>query len=520
MKSAKTTQQVTVNAVTAEMPSHFSSRPFHTTQDEQEENKKENKTGLPNRLKTGIENLSGISLDEVKVHYNSDKPSQLQAHAYAQGSDIHLGSGQEKHLPHEAWHVVQQKQGRVKPTLQMKGGVKVNDDQGLEREADVMGAKALNQKHGDGQKNKKSKTGKFSIQRKTKRKGDDQRERSMQQREKDQQAKSKNKVTNKIIQQKSDEKTKPSSYNSENQVHRQVDDYLQRTYPHIAFGQEKYPTGESWSVVQPIVFNPQETVAQRKLFSSLSDAGIVQRCISPSDIGKGKEPGDRLSEFITYAEKMMEKAEDKGFEAIEKELQSEAEQWYGEIYEKFSKIIEFVRQIQGLKKDEEITSGLEILQDYLQEANEAYQDLKKADSSKKNLPSGHKEKGEEKEEDKDVGTLESIVNDLPDRSQFPKIKGRQELSKVNKTKIANICESMKALKGRLMVSDNNATLDWMGFFNNLLEYLKNLSREDPEQYVALISLGVIREIKEMTTMFDRGEMCNEELPNNILKHIQ
>ncbi len=57
-------------------------------------------------------------------------------------ADIHLGAGQEKHLPHEAWHVVQQKQGRVKPTMQMKGGVLVNDEMGLEKEADVMGQKA------------------------------------------------------------------------------------------------------------------------------------------------------------------------------------------------------------------------------------------------------------------------------------------------------------------------------------------------------------------------------------------
>lgn len=102
----------------------------------------ENKTGLPDTLKTGIENLSGQSMDDVKVHFNSDKPAQLQAHAYAQGTDIHLGPGQEKHLPHEAWHVVQQKQGRVKPTLQMKAGLPVNDDAGLEKEADVMGDKA------------------------------------------------------------------------------------------------------------------------------------------------------------------------------------------------------------------------------------------------------------------------------------------------------------------------------------------------------------------------------------------
>ncbi|WP_445173415.1 DUF4157 domain-containing protein [Microcoleus sp.] len=101
-----------------------------------------NKTGLPDNLKTSIENLSGMAMDDVKVHYNSDKPTQLQAYAYAQGTEIHVASGQEKHLPHEAWHVVQQKQGRVKPTMQMKGEVNINDDRGLEKEADVMGEKA------------------------------------------------------------------------------------------------------------------------------------------------------------------------------------------------------------------------------------------------------------------------------------------------------------------------------------------------------------------------------------------
>lgn len=103
---------------------------------------KANKTGLPENLKTGVETLSGISMDDVKVHYNSPQPAQLNAHAYAQGSDIHVAPGQEKHLPHEAWHVVQQKQGRVRPTLQMKGGTPVNNDRALEAEADAMGAKA------------------------------------------------------------------------------------------------------------------------------------------------------------------------------------------------------------------------------------------------------------------------------------------------------------------------------------------------------------------------------------------
>jgi hypothetical protein len=106
-----------------------------------------NNTGLPDQLKSGIESLSGLSMDHVRVHYNSSQPAQLDALAYAQGSDIHLAPGQERHLPHEAWHVVQQAQGRVKPTLQMKDGVAINDDAKLEHEADVMGTKALQIRH-------------------------------------------------------------------------------------------------------------------------------------------------------------------------------------------------------------------------------------------------------------------------------------------------------------------------------------------------------------------------------------
>lgn len=105
--------------------------------------RKANQTGLPDQLKNGIENLSGLAMDDVKVHYNSAQPTQLQAHAYAQGNHIHIAPGQEKHLPHEAWHVVQQKQGRVKPTLQLKGKVNVNHEVALEREADIMDAQSL-----------------------------------------------------------------------------------------------------------------------------------------------------------------------------------------------------------------------------------------------------------------------------------------------------------------------------------------------------------------------------------------
>ncbi|HAS39335.1 MAG TPA: hypothetical protein DCS93_02600 [Microscillaceae bacterium] len=102
-------------------------------------------TSLPDNLKSGIEQLSGTPMDDVKVHHNSSKPATIQAKAYAQGTDIHLGPGQSQHLPHEAWHVVQQKQGRVEAneTIQTKSErTPVNTEASLETEADVMGAKA------------------------------------------------------------------------------------------------------------------------------------------------------------------------------------------------------------------------------------------------------------------------------------------------------------------------------------------------------------------------------------------
>jgi hypothetical protein len=101
----------------------------------------ENRTGMPDKLIAGLEQLSGVDLSVVRVHYNSTESAQLNALAYTHGTDIQIAPGQEKHLPHEGWHVVQQMQGRVKPTLQMKG-ILLNNNDGLEREADVMGAKA------------------------------------------------------------------------------------------------------------------------------------------------------------------------------------------------------------------------------------------------------------------------------------------------------------------------------------------------------------------------------------------
>ena len=108
---------------------------------QREEAPRPNNTGMPDNLKSGIESLSGFSMDDVRVHYNSNKPATVQALAYTQGTDIHVAPGQEKHLPHEAWHVAQQMAGRVSPTTNINGKP-VNDNAGLEHEADVMGGKA------------------------------------------------------------------------------------------------------------------------------------------------------------------------------------------------------------------------------------------------------------------------------------------------------------------------------------------------------------------------------------------
>ena len=120
-----------------------------------EESPRPNNTGMPDNLKSGIECLSGFSMDNVRVHYNSSKPATVQALAYTQGTDIHVAPGQEKCLPHEAWHVAQQMAGRVSPTTNING-MPVNDNAALEHEADVMGEKALQRMDDKSSKNKKN----------------------------------------------------------------------------------------------------------------------------------------------------------------------------------------------------------------------------------------------------------------------------------------------------------------------------------------------------------------------------
>lgn len=109
----------------------------------------ENQTGIPDKVIQSMESSFGADFSSVRVHPDSTKAPEVGALAYTQGVDIHFAPGQFKPgtsagqelLGHELTHVVQQSEGRVQPTTEV-GGMAVNDDVSLEREADIWGAKA------------------------------------------------------------------------------------------------------------------------------------------------------------------------------------------------------------------------------------------------------------------------------------------------------------------------------------------------------------------------------------------
>ena len=92
-------------------------------------------SNLPPSLQSYAEMRSGLSLDDVHVHYNSPSPANLMARAYTKGPDIYLAPGETACLRHELAHVIQQKQGRVRANGRI-GTMPLNDDIRLEKEAD------------------------------------------------------------------------------------------------------------------------------------------------------------------------------------------------------------------------------------------------------------------------------------------------------------------------------------------------------------------------------------------------
>lgn len=108
---------------------------------QQKTEKKPNLTGIPLQMKQSFEQSSGLSFDDVRVHYHSALPARLGALAYTLGSYVYVASGQERHLGHELGHVIQQKQGRVR-TTSVLNGVRLNTSPAMEREADALSRQA------------------------------------------------------------------------------------------------------------------------------------------------------------------------------------------------------------------------------------------------------------------------------------------------------------------------------------------------------------------------------------------
>ena len=109
-----------------------------------------NASGMPPQVQGQMEQAFGTDFSGVRIHESSPSAESMGALAYTQGSDIHFqpglyqpGSEQGKELlGHELAHVVQQSEGRVATPSQAKQAG-VNDDSGLEREADEMAAQAI-----------------------------------------------------------------------------------------------------------------------------------------------------------------------------------------------------------------------------------------------------------------------------------------------------------------------------------------------------------------------------------------
>ncbi len=105
-------------------------------------------TPLPPAIRAQMEGAFRTDFSEVRLHQGQAAPA-LGARALTQGRDIHLGPGEfdpgsrssRELLGHELAHVVQQREGRVAAPAQAKG-VAVNEDPGLEAEADVAGQRA------------------------------------------------------------------------------------------------------------------------------------------------------------------------------------------------------------------------------------------------------------------------------------------------------------------------------------------------------------------------------------------
>ncbi|MFZ1357403.1 MAG: DUF4157 domain-containing protein [Saprospiraceae bacterium] len=110
-------------------------------------------SGMPDETLNKMSASFGSDFSDVNIHSDSKRATDAGALAYTQGNDIHFAPGQydpssqsgQELLGHELTHVQQQREGRVQANNEVNG-LPLNDDKGLEQEADEMGSKVSQRK--------------------------------------------------------------------------------------------------------------------------------------------------------------------------------------------------------------------------------------------------------------------------------------------------------------------------------------------------------------------------------------
>jgi hypothetical protein len=104
---------------------------------------------LPKAVQAQMEDSLGADFTGVKIVPESAAAPRIRANAFTQAETVHFAPGKydpasaagKELIGHELAHVVQQRQGRVRPSFQGQG-LAINTDRGLETEADRLGKAA------------------------------------------------------------------------------------------------------------------------------------------------------------------------------------------------------------------------------------------------------------------------------------------------------------------------------------------------------------------------------------------
>lgn len=107
--------------------------------------KTSNQTNIPISIKSELEESSGVSLDNVRVKYNSSLPKSVGALATTKGTNIDIAPNQEKHLKHELGHAIDYLAGGNQQQTMKYSGEAIDSSQASEKRADdyASGKKAI-----------------------------------------------------------------------------------------------------------------------------------------------------------------------------------------------------------------------------------------------------------------------------------------------------------------------------------------------------------------------------------------